>query len=637
MKQLVKTVKFLHEAGICHAGERCCSSFQKPCHFLYQLHSKVHNAKQTDIFLGIHLTSVAVLPPDIWNHDRETIERWIGKPEGKPVIRAGGKPLEKGIPVTLYRNAEWMNYLQSMIDCKVAGWLPLMDVCLLDFGGSFFEDKKPETLDQSVLTQAPETLLMGAFDYKVDTWALGDLMYFLLTERDRVDPDSVCGREYEALREASWFVEDIPEEWMSEYLKMRQEEELAEWNPIHKPTWLEHMWLLDWHLAFKSQSHKRAISTIRGMMRLLPTKRFTLKEVEDELDELVLFVKALTHESHEEYHKQMDVEFLARVEATFKRRRTTECAPSDEDESDEDESDEDEVDCEKEETVTSAKTDIMPKEEDEGLIEAALQQATDEKCEQSSSPTVSKSSLTDDHGSQSQTSPWASQSPGLETSDQDPMNMIVHESQQSEPLDLTCTTEPLHDHAVQASQESHQEQAPQQNTPSVCDKDGNLSDVKSPGPKSTPSQSHDSVEQEGLQVAEVGQGSATDLERIPQTPPESRDSPASSQQGPEKASCVDETVQRSEISDLPCLNDTPGLSATEDALEVAEMDKNTFQTGNIADETEQRLDIIAELPSGPHETPQEQQAELIQHRSEESRFSMILNHLWRPWKRLRRF
>ena len=33
MKQLVKTVKFLHEAGICHAGERCCSSFQKPCHF----------------------------------------------------------------------------------------------------------------------------------------------------------------------------------------------------------------------------------------------------------------------------------------------------------------------------------------------------------------------------------------------------------------------------------------------------------------------------------------------------------------------------------------------------------------------------------------------------------------------------
>ena len=366
-------------------------------------------------------------------------------------------------------------------------------------------------------------------------------------------------------------------------------------------------------------------------MRLLPTKRFTLKEVEAELDDLVLFVKGLTHESHEEYHKQMDVEFLARVEATFKRRRTTECAPSDEDESDEDE-----VDCEKEETVTSAKSDIMPGE-DEGLIEAALQQATDEKCAQSSSPTVSKSSLTDDHESQSQTSPRASQSPGLETSDQDLMNMIVHESQQSEPLDLTCTTEPPHDHAVQASQESHQEQAPQQDAPSVCDKDGNLSDVESPGPKSTPSQSHDSVEQEGLQVAEVGQGSATDLERIPQTPPESRDSPASSQQGPEKASCVDETVQPSEISDLPCLSDTPGLRATEDALEVVEMDKNTFQTGNIADETEQRLDIIAELPSGPHETPQEQQAEQIQHRSEESRFSMILNHLWRPWKRFRRF
>ena len=61
-------------------------------------------------------------------------------------------------------------------------------------------------------------------------------MYFLLTERDRVDFDSVCGRKYEALREASWFVEDIPEEWMSEYLKMRQEEELAEWNPSKNTT-----------------------------------------------------------------------------------------------------------------------------------------------------------------------------------------------------------------------------------------------------------------------------------------------------------------------------------------------------------------------------------------------------------------
>lgn len=53
---------------------------------------------------------------------------------------------------------------------------PHLNACLIGFGQSFFQGQEPESFCPDYSIRAPEVLLTGKFDYRADTWYLGNIV-----------------------------------------------------------------------------------------------------------------------------------------------------------------------------------------------------------------------------------------------------------------------------------------------------------------------------------------------------------------------------------------------------------------------------------------------------------------------------
>lgn len=79
----------------------------------------------------------------------------------------------------LHRDIKWENFLVDITDDGKI-WVKLSDFGL----ATLYENYKPLTRRcGSILSVAPEMLISEAYDYKVDIWALGVVLYELLSTR----------------------------------------------------------------------------------------------------------------------------------------------------------------------------------------------------------------------------------------------------------------------------------------------------------------------------------------------------------------------------------------------------------------------------------------------------------------------
>jgi serine/threonine-protein kinase SRPK3 len=70
-----------------------------------------------------------------------------------------------------------------------------INIKLTDFGGSYFFDKKPSNRTYTIYYSAPETILKYGSTEKIDIWAIGCVLYELLTGEILFDPKRTkkCG------------------------------------------------------------------------------------------------------------------------------------------------------------------------------------------------------------------------------------------------------------------------------------------------------------------------------------------------------------------------------------------------------------------------------------------------------------
>lgn len=146
--QLLKAVKFIHNAGMCHGGECILPSA---------------SFDSTYILLDISGRNIAFSCTHLSNTTEEQLFDVLGSPEIEPLTRIDGTPLENGLPTQLVKAAGWDEWIDEDDE----------EIRLLDFGESFFQGEEPKTLAQPGSLRVPETIFTNSFDYHIDLWRAG--------------------------------------------------------------------------------------------------------------------------------------------------------------------------------------------------------------------------------------------------------------------------------------------------------------------------------------------------------------------------------------------------------------------------------------------------------------------------------
>ncbi|KAL9104161.1 MAG: hypothetical protein Q9163_000860 [Psora crenata] len=101
---------------------------------------------------------------------KEELFEWTGPLRTDEVVRLDGKPLEDSLPKQLVEPASWAGW----------GWAEYdEDIRIIDFGEAFLQGEEPETLAQPRCLRAPETIFTNSFDYRLDLWRAGIVVWEL--------------------------------------------------------------------------------------------------------------------------------------------------------------------------------------------------------------------------------------------------------------------------------------------------------------------------------------------------------------------------------------------------------------------------------------------------------------------------
>ncbi|KAJ6159608.1 hypothetical protein N7497_004145 [Penicillium chrysogenum] len=237
--QLLKAVRFIHSAGMCH-GDISGRNIAFTC-------NKLLNSPEKGFF-------------DV-----------LGFPEIEPLARIDGAPLDNGLPTQLVKAAEWVDWIDEDEE----------DIRLLDFGESFLEGEQPEKLAQPSNLQVPETIFTDHFDYRLDLWRAGCMIYaFVFT----IYPFWYFDADESLVFQMIGFVEKLPAEWEPQWkeMKISSSRDL----PIkedYETSELEHKFAESVH----DPELQPLLQAARGLLRLLPDSRITADEALDMLRDKV--------------------------------------------------------------------------------------------------------------------------------------------------------------------------------------------------------------------------------------------------------------------------------------------------------------------------------------------------------------
>lgn len=160
-KQLLKAVKLIHDAGMCHGGKRPLPSFSRfgfKCMYVH-----------TYLGLDIKGTRIVFTCSSLQNASRRRLFKVLGTPETRRQIRVDGKPLDHGLPSQLIKTAKWNGWRHENVE----------DIRLINFVESFRQGEEP---DYKTICKAPpipgsllppEIIFTYRYDHLIDMWRVG--------------------------------------------------------------------------------------------------------------------------------------------------------------------------------------------------------------------------------------------------------------------------------------------------------------------------------------------------------------------------------------------------------------------------------------------------------------------------------
>ncbi|KAK9426952.1 kinase-like protein [Lipomyces doorenjongii] len=240
-EQLLQAISFIHEAGYAH-GDISGRNVVFTCNYLSQLTEK-------------QLFNV------------------LGTPEPEELARLDGKPLDKRLPNHLVKTAGWDDWIDEDDE----------DLRIIDLGEAFLQGAEPTTLAQPGSLQAPETIFTDSFDYRLDLWRAGCVIYSFVFG---TIPFQYLGDVDVLVAQMIDFVEKLPTEWQQKWDNTQRDSECA-WEPLTKLSLLGNGQLSQSKLEQKfdirvhEQTLKPLLPVIQGLMRFMPSDRISASQALD--------------------------------------------------------------------------------------------------------------------------------------------------------------------------------------------------------------------------------------------------------------------------------------------------------------------------------------------------------------------
>ncbi|RAK99538.1 kinase-like protein [Aspergillus ibericus CBS 121593] len=232
-EQLLKGVGFIHRAGLGHGD--------------------ISGANVA--FSASHLSKAS----------KEVLLEVIGAPEAEEVTRIDGEPLDQGLPKHLIKAASWVDWIDEDEE----------DLRILDFGESFLQGKEPTKLAQPGHLRVPETIFTECFDYRVDLWRAGCMIYSFAFA---AYPFSYWGSVEALAAQMIGFVEKLPVEWQPQWQRMLSNSGSGlQVNESCSPSRLDERF----NTKLPDPALEPLRPVIKGLMRFLPSDRMEASEALD--------------------------------------------------------------------------------------------------------------------------------------------------------------------------------------------------------------------------------------------------------------------------------------------------------------------------------------------------------------------
>ncbi|KAJ4163581.1 hypothetical protein LMH87_005302 [Akanthomyces muscarius] len=196
----------------------------------------------------------------------------LGKLETAELLRADGSPPDDYLPKQLVGAAEWDGWIDEDEE----------DIRLIDAGESFrVGDRFPSSKDQGGVLRPPETLFEETFDYRVDLWRVGDVIYCLLYASC---PFMYLGHDCHLVDSMIDLIGALPSEWEPQWQQIREAsgcpvESSRDANPT--TTELE----TDFRERVPEPQLAVLLPVLQGLMRFRPEDRISARDALALLDQ----------------------------------------------------------------------------------------------------------------------------------------------------------------------------------------------------------------------------------------------------------------------------------------------------------------------------------------------------------------
>ncbi|KAK2738266.1 hypothetical protein FQN57_007129 [Myotisia sp. PD_48] len=152
------------------------------------------------------------------------------------------------------------------------------DIRVLDFGESFRQGEEPERLFNVPKLKAPELFFTNKFDYRVDLWVTGLMIYVLIFGDS---PFKHMVNENAFIQQMIGFVEDLPSEWQQKWKEISSSNCLEDSKSI--VTLLENVNLTRSKLDADFEDIddidlKILLPVIKGLVRFRPSDRISASQ-----------------------------------------------------------------------------------------------------------------------------------------------------------------------------------------------------------------------------------------------------------------------------------------------------------------------------------------------------------------------
>ncbi|KAF8465285.1 kinase-like domain-containing protein [Kalaharituber pfeilii] len=195
-RQLMLAVDYLHQCGVAHGD--------------------------------IHVGNVLFRYPGLDTLADDRMKYVLGEPETGLVTRIDGDPCGPNVPKYLVMATEY-NSKNPFPDFN--------EIQLIDFGGAFFINEPPQTLDTPLSLQSPEQIFQRPLTQAVDIWSLGSTICELVTGQ----PPFRVMSEIEFPQLFAKVLGDVPEAWVHEAIEKKlftndeihkHDDRLKYWRPL---------------------------------------------------------------------------------------------------------------------------------------------------------------------------------------------------------------------------------------------------------------------------------------------------------------------------------------------------------------------------------------------------------------------